>query len=293
MKFYKRILFPTDFSECADAAYEYALLIAKMYNAELHVFFADVRYLNPFDLEFEITTDIQIDFKQSMDKYELKYGISYDKIKKTSIKGYATAPCIIDYIKKEQIDLIIMGTHGRRGIRHMLLGSVTEEVLKTTPCNIITIRKDHSVMSVPKHILIPTDYSDQSLRAVSEGYNIAQKFSAVLTLLHVIEKPIPAAYYLAGDEETIDQFYELTAKDAKKKLDDINKDAGIRLNYKIKVIKGHVASSITKYASDNKVDLIVMGSHGHTGLTHFLLGSTTDKVVRSTTCPVMIVKRDN
>ncbi|MFC1785014.1 universal stress protein [Candidatus Neomarinimicrobiota bacterium] len=290
MKFYKRILFPTDFSECAEAAYEYALLIAKMYNAELHVFFADVRNLNPFDSEFEITTDVQVDLKQSMDKYELKYGINYDKIKKTSIKGYATAPCIIDYIKKEQIDLVIMGTHGRRGIRHMLLGSVTEKVLKTTPCNIITIRKDHSVMSVPKHILIPTDYSDQSLRAVSEGYDIAQKFSAVLTLLHVIEEPIPPAYYLAGNEMNVDHIFKTTAKNAQEKLLQISKEAGIINNYNIKVIKGHVANSINRFASDNNFDLMIMGSHGYSGLTHFLLGSTTEKVLRSSDCPILIVK---
>ncbi len=189
------------------------------------------------------------------------------------------------------IDLIVMCTYGRRGFRHMLLGSVAEEVIKTSPCNVITICNEDSIKSDPKRVLVPTDYSSHAFRAVLDGYNITQKLGADITLLHVIEKPIPSAYYLVADEDTIDHFYELTARDAKKKLYDINKDAGIRLNCKIEVIKGHVASSITKYASDNKVDLIIMGSHGYTGLTHFLLGSTTDKVVRSATCPVMIVKQ--
>jgi len=130
MKFYKRILFPTDFSECADEAYEYALLMANKYNAELHVFYVNVVYSNAFGPEFEITTNVPYDHKQHMEKYKSNYGFDVDKIKKVSIKGYATAPCIVDYIKKESMDLVIMGTHGRRGIRHMLLGSVTEEVLK-------------------------------------------------------------------------------------------------------------------------------------------------------------------
>ncbi len=290
MNNYKRILFPTDFSECADEAYEYALLMANMYNAELHVFYANAVYSNAFGPEFKITTNIPSDLKQSMDKYKPKYGISVDNIKKSTIKGYATAPCIIDYIKKEKIDLVIMGTHGRRGIRHMLLGSVTEEVLKTAPCHIITIRKDDSVKPVPKHILVPMDFSKHSQSALIEGQNIAKSFNADLILLHVVEDPIPPAYYLSANDKTLKDLFKTTAKHSRNKLLDISKELDIKQNFKIEVIKGHVASSITKYASDNKVDLIVMGSHGYSGLTHFLLGSTTEKVVRSAACPILTIK---
>ncbi|MFC1785015.1 universal stress protein [Candidatus Neomarinimicrobiota bacterium] len=297
MKFYKRILFPTDFSECSEKGYEYASIIAKTYNAELHIFHADIPYYNFFGPEFKIHSSSKdarsylLELGKQMDKYVSKYSIFENKTIKRCNTGYATAPTIVDYAKTNCIDLIVMCAYGRRGFRHMLLGSVAEEVIKTSPCHVIIICNEDSIKSVPKHVLVPTDYSSHAFRAVLEGYNITQKLGSDITLLHVIEEPIPSAYCLEGGDEIIDRFYELTAKDAKKKLSDINKDVGIRLNYKIKVIRGHVASSITKYASDNKVDLIVMGSHGHTGLTHFLLGSTTDKVVRSATCPVLIVKQ--
>ena len=297
MKFYKRILFPTDFSECSEKGFEYASRIAKSYNAELHIIHVNIQYYNRYGPEFiipvtsEDAKSYQLELRKYMDKYVSKCGISENKIIKKYASGFAAAPTIVDYAKNNGIDLIVMCAYGRRGLRHMLLGSVAEEVIKTSPCNVITICNEDSIKSEPKRVLVPTDYSSHAFRAVLAGYNITQKLGADITLLHVIEDPVPSLYYLPGDEETIDRFYELTAKDAKKKLDDINKDAGIRLNYKIKVIRVHVASSITKYASDNKVDLIVMGSHGYTGLTHFLLGSTTDKVVRSATCPVMIVKQ--
>jgi len=110
-------------------------------------------------------------------------------------------------------------------------------------------------------------------------------------LLHVIEEPIPPAYYLVGNEMSVDHIFKTTAKNAEEKLLQISKKAGINKNYNIKVIKGHVFSSIIKYASDNNSDLIVIGSHGYSGLTHFLLGSTSEKVLRSAICPVMIVKK--
>ncbi len=298
MKYYKRILFPTDFSECADEAYEYALLIANMYNAELHILYAHKIFCNSFGQEFIIPQSPQItnshpeEIDKEMEKYVPKYGIEDNKIIKSFDTGIAIAPTIVEYIETNKIDLVIMGTHGHRGFRHMLLGSITEEVLKISPCPVITIRKDDSIKPVPKHILVPIDYSDHSLLAFSEGYNIAQKFGADVTLLHVIEDPIPSAYYLAANELTIDHLYKKTAKNAKEKLSKICKEAGIIQNCNIKVIKGHVASSITKYASDNKMDLVIMGSHGYTGLTHFLLGSTAEKVLRSAHCPVMIVKQD-
>ena len=146
MKFYKRILFPTDFSECADEAYEYALVMANIYNAELHIFHADIPYCNSFGSEFIISDrskEMLIspnELKKYMDKYPAKYGIEENKVIKKYNSGFAATPTIIEYIKNNNIDLVIMGTHGRRGLRHMLLGSVTEEVLKTAPCSIITVR---------------------------------------------------------------------------------------------------------------------------------------------------------
>ncbi len=222
MKYYKRILFPTDFSECADEAYEYALLIANMYNAELHAFHTFKTSSISFGPEYSIPYTLEIDSsypgisKKQMDKYVAKYGIAEDKIIKKYKAGYATAPTIIEYIKKNKIDLVIMGTHGHRGFRHMLLGSITEEVLKISPCPVITIRKDDSIKAVPKHILVPTDFSDHSLIAVFEGYDIARKFGADVTLLHVIEDPIPMAYYLAANEMSVDNLYKTTAINVKR-----------------------------------------------------------------------------
>ena len=88
----------------------------------------------------------------------------------------------------------------------------------------------------------------------------------------------------------INDLFDSAEKDSKKALSDLVHDVGIKQKFKLEVIKGHIVSTITDYASENDVDLIVMGSHGYTGLAHFLLGSTTEKVLRSAYCPVMTVK---
>jgi nucleotide-binding universal stress UspA family protein len=296
MKYYKRILFPTDFSKCADVAYEYALLIANIYNAELHIFHAYVTSWPANDPESEIPYLSQEKYlytnmlKGNIEKNLAKYRRQDYNFIKTYKTGYAAAPTIVEYIKTNKVDLVIMGTHGRRGLRHMMLGSVAEELLRTTDCPVITIRKDDSIQTVPKRILVPTDYSTHARDAVVEGHNIAKKFGADLILLHVIEEPIPPAFYLAANDVVINDLFDSAEKDSKKALSDLVHDVGIKQKSKLEVIKGHIVSTITEYASDNDVDLIVMGSHGYTGLTHFLLGSTTEKVLRSVSCPVMTVK---
>lgn len=183
-----------------------------------------------------------------------------------------------------------MGTHGRRGVRHMFLGSVAEEMLRMSPRPVITIRKGDTNNNIPKHILIPFDFSKHAQKTLLEGCDIAHKVAARLTLLHVIEFATLSAYLSATNEVTLNHIYKTITEDMKNKLYDIVNKSGIGKDCKIEVILGHVASSIIKYASSNKVDLIVMGSLGYSGLTHFLLGSTTEKILRSATCPVMTVK---
>lgn len=296
MKYIKHILFPTDFSKCADVAYEYALLIANIYNAKIHIFHVFVTSWPAKDPEFEIShlsKEKYLYTKMLKNNFEInfaKYRRQDDKFIRSFKTGYAVAPTIVEYIKTNMVDLVIMGTHGQRGLRHMMLGSVAEEVLRTTDRPIITIRNNDSIQTVPKRILVPTDYSIHARTAVVEGHNIAKKFGADLILLHVIEEPIPPAFYLSANDVVINDLFDSAEKDSKQALSDLVNDVGIKQKFKLEVIKGHVVSTITEYASDNDVDLIVMGSHGDSGLTHFLLGSTTEKVLRSAFCPVMTVK---
>lgn len=296
MNQYSKIIFPTDFSECANEAYEYALLIASMYKSELHIFHAFSTYSKSFGPEYSIPDTLEInspypaELKEYMDKYDAKYGIAENKIIKKYKAGYATAPTIIEYIKNNNIDLIVMGTHGRRGLRHMLLGSVTEEVLRKSKCNVLTVKKNDSKIQSIKHILIPTDFSKHAKNALIEGLQLVNMFEAKITLLHVIEEPIPPAYYLPANNITIETHLTAAKKNSLNHLSELVQDINKSESANIDVIEGHVASSIKNYADNHEVDLIVMGAHGYTGLKHFLLGSTTEKMVRIASCPILIVK---
>jgi nucleotide-binding universal stress UspA family protein len=141
---FKKIVCPVDFSEFTDEILHYAVDIAKKYNAELHLIhiIPNLNYFTPYEsfltpenliaIERNIEKEVDKDF----DKITKTLDMSVQKVVKTGI----TFVEIIDYIKTEGIDLVVMGTHGRSAIEHILIGSVAEKVVRKSPCPVLTIR---------------------------------------------------------------------------------------------------------------------------------------------------------
>ncbi len=294
-----KILFPTDFSICSDQALEHVMYLADKYKAELHIInvmilFDKYSYLESNDLPKadEIKTRVDKKFDEQINHLSDKYDLSNLKIIKTQVRGISEAPAILEYASDNDVDLIILGTHGRRGVKHLFLGSVAEEVVRHAVRPVFTIRELETQKPPANYnnILAPIDFSDNSKKTIQYVREIAKNYDAKIQLLHIIEDDLPAIYFLAGKTSIFDLDPKIEEK-TKIKMEEFYQDiSGAEDNYEIHTMIGHPAQSIINFSETNKSDLIVIATHGLRGLDHFLLGSVTEKVVRRSSIPVFTVK---
>jgi nucleotide-binding universal stress UspA family protein len=295
----KRILFPTDFSRCADQALEHAVFLAEKYDAEIHVLHAVTLFNDQPEVvndEFEETEEM---IKKLEDITELQLNKVFDahedddiKIIKVQTRGISAAPAILDYAAENSIDLIVMGTHGRRGLGHFFLGSIAEEIVRVSECPVFTIReaKTPTPPKSKEKILVPVDFSEHSQNALANAKEIAKSYETKIHLLHIIEETIHPAYSLSGKSSIFDIVPNIK-EDCERRLKKmISEKIGEEVKTQIHIVSGQAANEIINFAKNNSMDLIVIATHGLTGLEHLLLGSTTEKVVRMSSCPVFTVK---
>jgi universal stress protein A len=150
---FKKIVCPIDFSEFTDEILKYAVNITKKFNAELHLIhiIPNLNYFIPYEsfLTPENLVAIEKNIEKEVEKDFEKVTKDIDMPLKKIVKTGATFVEIIDYIKEEDIDLVVMGTHGRSGIEHILIGSVAEKVVRKSPCPVLTIRPRGRKFSMP------------------------------------------------------------------------------------------------------------------------------------------------
>lgn len=294
----KRILFPTDFSECARHAFSYALDLARLFNAELHILHAIVNhtYAGYFSADQEnLYKSLRKNAEYLMEDLIEKYPLDSIKVEKLYFPALSASSMIIDYAGQSQIDLIVMGTHGRQGLSHLMLGSVAENVIRTANCPVLTVgkdadqNKDASITSI-KNILVPIDFSEHSKKSLTYAIELAKNYKATLQLLHIIDTPIYPAFYVVDQLATTSIASNIKTR-VLENLSTLLKSLGeCQVNTEIHALEGRAATDIVKFASENNSDLIVIATHGLTGVERFLLGSVTEKVVRIAKTPVFTVK---
>ncbi len=290
-----RILWPTDFSRCAKQALGHAVHFARLYDAELQVLHAMVLMQDdPFYLpnNEEIYQQLK-DLANSRLSTTIKALQADDlKIKQAQVRGISTAPAILGYAKENDIDLIVMGTHGRRGLGHLLLGSVAEEVVRLASCPVLTIREREAPMPVEmmQRILVPVDFSEHSKQALIYAKEIAAFYKARLQLLHIIEEFVPPTFYMAAGVSVMTFAPDLNAKARQAMAALLQETNGPKVEADLHVVEGYAAHDIVDFAKEHGSDLIVIATHGRTGLKHTLMGSVTEKVVRRASCPVFTVR---
>ena len=194
-----------------------------------------------------------------------------------------------------RIDLIVIATRGQSGVKHLLLGSTAERVVRYSPCPVIVVRqqgnKRSNVQTYPglKNILVPIDFSASADKGLTMALDLATQFNSNLTLIHSVNPD----YYVAGDEYARYDFPELlrqTERVAQQRLQKIVEHLrhdGFDVNGTVTI--GHAGQHICDRAQKAKVGLIVTSTHGRTGLKHMLIGSTAEYVVRHADCPVLVV----
>jgi nucleotide-binding universal stress UspA family protein len=296
----RRVLLATDFSDCATLAQEYAVLLAAAFGASLDV--VHVLELYPgMDPDYAVTQvyldQLRKDTDQKLDDLVNRLIQRRLRAKGTQILGIPSQR--INAIAKElDTDLVVLGTRGRTGLEHILLGSTAERVVQGAPCPVLTVRlvqkpaqaaaaAGTKAPPVIRRILAPVDFSDCSLDALEYGIQVAARFQATVTILHVME---PVAYGLDFTLRHADEGRRMRER------------ADLRLSGFCVALKSHgltaeqavrgglPSDAILGFAREQGSDLIVMGTHGRRGISHLMSGSVAEAVLRRASCPVLTVK---
>jgi nucleotide-binding universal stress UspA family protein len=282
---FARILAATDFSAPSDAALAHARYLAESTGASLHVLhvvdnmFMRVVLADPRDYETAA-------LRQMQDRVPAGAILAVER-------SDEPADEITSYARTHGIDLIVMGTHGRGRMAHLLLGSVAEKVARTAPCPVLTMREAAPAPGAEgPRILVPTDFSASSDAALGSAKRLAARLGGSIRLLHVMEHS--AVGMSPASEMFIPEPPEIRAERVANARVQLSRrilvDSRSRVKATSDVVFGPTGAMITAYAGDSGFDLIVMGTRGRTGLAHLLMGSVAESVIRTAHCPVLTVK---
>jgi nucleotide-binding universal stress UspA family protein len=205
---------------------------------------------------------------------------------------------ILDRASTLPADLIVMGTHGASGFEHLVLGSVTERVVRKARCPVLTV-PPHAEGRSPlpfRRLLCAVDFSDGSLSAVKFALSLARESGACLTLLHVLEWPwhepppprfdeLPVAQAMA-----LAEFRRYSEESALKRLESLVPDSDSVSRVTTRLRSGKAYVQILELAAEDHSDIIIMGVQGRNDLDVALFGSTTNQVVRRAACPVLTLR---
>lgn len=293
----KRILVPTDFSETANRAVDQAVIFAVKYNAELVVLHARVLYQDDPTLisekieELKSTEEkVEQDLLEHMKKRT--NNVQHPEIKHEIIRGYSAPSAILGYLNSNDFDLVVIGTHGRSGLEHFLIGSAAEKVVRYAKCPVITVHNQMKPKEVFQKILVPFDFSEHSKYALQNALEIAESNQTEIILFYVVDKDVHPALYAWGMKSIFEIIPDIVEK-AEKKMDEILAELPNPQNAIVqkKIVEGVPHKEISEYANDSDIDLIVIATHGLVGLDRFLLGSTTEKVIRCVNVPILSLKQ--
>jgi nucleotide-binding universal stress UspA family protein len=271
----RKILVPLDGSRTAEAVLPYIKYLIPRFNSKIEVLGVGIgnrnRRVNRLLNEYIDNTVSNLKAAEFEAEAVIIYGSAADKI--------------LGYSKQNDIDLILMATHGRSGVKRWWMGSVAEKIISQsiTPILLVPSKKQKSTqmkkITFIERILIPLDGSNTGQAALDHIELIARETGATISLIQVISTSGPMETNLLGNANW-DSFFKAmrgAASDYLQSLVEELNGNGINANYDILV--GNPAAEIIECARKNKVDLIAMSTHSRTGLARWVLGSVTDKVL--------------
>lgn len=294
---FKQIVCPVDFSESSTRAFAHAAAFARWYDAELTVLHV-VPTFDPMQVRGDLGDPVHLvtpmPREQVLEEMSRTLNLPVVSPRATAAaeQGDPRAAIIGEAISR-RADLIVIGTHGRRGFNRLLLGSVTEAVLRESPCPVLTVPPHTPVVSEAvtfKRILCPIDFSPAALQALGFALDLARQADGLVTLLHCVEwlaeeKPPASAHF------NISKYRGYMVDDAQQRLRSLVADESRTwVEIDDMVVGGRAHREILRAAETKPADLIVMGAQGRGGIGLALFGSTTQQVVRGAMCPVLTVR---
>ena len=288
---YAHIAIATDFSEPAERAVAIGADIAQRSGAEvtlLHVFDP-----SPYVLLLEPRSPDQAEqamgnaARKELERLAGEHLENVERVRSVALR-HASAPAgICDYAREHDIDLVVVGTQGRTGLARVLMGSCAARLVRHAHCDVLVVRGDTSDWNV-RHIVAPTDLSDNASSAIAAAGQIHETFGGELSLLHVLDETVPLPSL-----ETVGLANTATlARRLKEDLEEIRTS----LFSGDDTVSSHVmvgetpAPGICRSAKDDDAQLVVVATHGRSGLAAMLIGSVSEQVVQQAPCPVLTVR---
>jgi nucleotide-binding universal stress UspA family protein len=284
-----KILCPVDFSDYSAKAYDYAYSLARHYGVKLFV-----QHVTEPSLEWHRGYASPEFIEQTYERQMASLREQLQKLVDTHprenveaegvIQFGSPADSILAFAEEHEIDLIVMGTHGRRGLDRLMVGSTVERVLRKARCAVLAVHEPLRNFVAPanpeepvqlRRILWCTDFSENSPRALEFALSLALEYHAEITLLHVLEA--------VRDPDNEQRAMELL----KQAIPD---EAQTWANAVPVVLAGEPYKRIVEYADQVGTDLIVMGVRGRNIADIAIFGSTTYRVIQVGPCPVLTVR---
>ena len=283
----RHVVAATDFSEPAELGLAWAARIARTHGATLTLVHALAPPMPvadfaapPLHVDQELRDSAENRLDEALDKAPLD-GVEAE----TALRDGTPSQAVLDLVEEVDADLLVVGTRGLTGFRHLLLGSTAERIVQRSPVPVLSV---HPGDGLPKHeprtILVPTDFSldaEAALDTAEKALSLVEAETRVI-LLHVFH--VPAEYRSYGPAGSFFEFTEELSKTLRERMDELARpfrDQGLSVETLVVVRK----------AEEHAVDLIAMGTHGRSGLAHLLLGSTAERVVQHADCPVLTVRQ--
>lgn len=285
----EKLLLSTDGSEFSEGAIRESINLAKTCSSKL--FAVSVIETNP---EYETIAPQLVEKAEKEARQHLesvkdrasKEGVDCEIIARQGEEPYKY---IIEEAEKNHANMIIMGRRGRTGLKRLMMGSVTAKVIGHSPCNVLVVPR--AARLEYRNILIATDGSRYSDAAASEAIGIAKRCGANLVIVSVVPSETESPFDIVHSEMQKGLIADKEFQEAEKNVKNV-KTLAEENGLKVKglIYSGRPYEAIIETAEEEKADLIMVGSHGRTGLSRLLMGSVTERVIGHAECAVLVVK---
>jgi nucleotide-binding universal stress UspA family protein len=278
------ILAPTDLSESNLPALRYARLLADRFLARITVMYAE-----PLVYPFEVMAPAAGFYPNVTSEHDAQLRIAVanhaapamgDRAYDIAVTVGQPVPAILATAKERHADLIVMGTHLRHGWRRALLGSVSDSVLHASDCPVVTVTSQDGPAGTTPYavtkILCPVNFTDAARASLHVAARFAESFGAQLILVHVLEED--EVLNASAGEEMVRRWVE-------PELQDI-------CSYRELVVRGGAAERVLDCAEDVGADLLVIGAQQKLFRNTTVIGTTTERLIRFASCPVLVVPRE-
>lgn len=308
MQPFKHILFPVDLSQTSDMMVPYVRYVASTFSASLHLLFVarGVEYFSEIDVSGTMITNFQQGLLDGAEKRMAEFideHFSDLPDVDTTVRMGDISMEIIQFCETEAFDLLILGTHGRKGFEKIFFGSIAERVMKTSPIPVLLINpyraagaQDENGKGDPTNtfiefdtITVPLDLSEISAHIAPYARMMADTFDGELHLIRVSRAfDYFSALYLS--DHSIQEFEKEVVIGSQTKLQEFrNRHFPAAQTIRTKVLIGDISAVILDYVRSEKSDLIIMGTHGRKGLEKAFFGSVAERVAKTSPVPVLLI----